>query len=312
MNRNFLLISLILITSFVIQWFDVKSQNNKCVEISDNMIHYLQTRDGDKAYDLCSKVIKNVMDKEELLDLWPTIEKQFGAFKDTGEVFIKDYKSNKIVFRKLNFELLPLYFKVTIDTNMLISGIFFQPAQKQDAWKRPSYVNYTYIKNQKTEVVTEPYHLSAELTTPRSQGPFPVVILIHGSGPNDMDETTGPNKAFKDIAYGLASREIAVFRYDKRTFSYGAEMKKDELNMKGVIIEDVYSAIKKVKSFREVDTNRIYLLGHSLGGMVVGKIANESSDVKGVIVIAQGKTGRVLRNGWLQSSGGRDWLPGIW
>src|SRR5665254_10563 len=64
-------------------------------------------------------------------------------------------------------------------------------------------------------------------TAAKGTGPFAAVVLVQGSGPSDRDETIGPNKPFRDIAWGLASAGIAVLRYDKRTFVYGAQMAPD-------------------------------------------------------------------------------------
>ncbi len=59
--------------------------------------------------------------------------------------------------------------------------------------------------------------LPATLTLPSGEGHFPAVLLVAGSGPNDRDETIGPNKPFRDLAQGLAAADIASLRYDKRT-----------------------------------------------------------------------------------------------
>ena len=59
---------------------------------------------------------------------------------------------------------------------------------------------------------------------PVGDGPFPAVVLVHGSGPHDRDETIGPNKPLRDVADGLASRGIAVLRYEKRTRQHGGQM----------------------------------------------------------------------------------------
>ena len=58
--------------------------------------------------------------------------------------------------------------------------------------------------------------LGATVTLPKGAGPFPAVVLVQGSGPHDRDETIGPHEPFRDLAWGLASRGIAVLRYDKR------------------------------------------------------------------------------------------------
>ena len=57
----------------------------------------------------------------------------------------------------------------------------------------------------------------ATVVVPDGEGPFPAVVLVHGSGPHDRDESIGPNKPFRDLAHGLTRDGIAVLRYEKRT-----------------------------------------------------------------------------------------------
>ena len=122
---------------------------------------------------------------------------------------------------------------------------------------------------------------------PIGAGPFPVVILVHGSGPADRDETIGPNKPFKDLALGLASRGIAVLRYDKRTKAHGAKVAAlTSLTVKDEVIDDVGEAIKSVRAHDRIDPARIFVLGHSLGGMLIPRIAAANPSLAGVIVMA--------------------------
>ena len=69
--------------------------------------------------------------------------------------------------------------------------------------------------------VSDTIQLPARLTMPSASSVkdrVPVVILVHGSGPSNMDESMGPNAPFRDLAEGLSRRGVAVLRYDKRTF----------------------------------------------------------------------------------------------
>ena len=64
--------------------------------------------------------------------------------------------------------------------------------------------------------VPGPVPLPGTLTLPKGKGPFRGVVLVHGSGAGDRDETLVGNKPFRDIAWGLAEHGIVVLRYDKR------------------------------------------------------------------------------------------------
>ena len=133
--------------------------------------------------------------------------------------------------------------------------------------------------------------LPGVLTVPKGEGPFPVVILIHGSGPNDRDETVGSLKPFKDLAEGLAEQGIAVYRFDKRSYVYGKELMNDrQITLMDESVEDAVNAVQLVAAQEKIDPSQIYVLGHSLGGNAVPAIAREleSAPVKacGFIMMA--------------------------
>jgi len=131
------------------------------------------------------------------------------------------------------------------------------------------------------------FELPAILTLPKAGEKFPLVILVHGSGPNDKDETILNNKPFKDIALGLAEKGIATLRYDKRTKVYPqAFIQNTKFTVDEEVIQDVMSAIDLAKKFNEIDTNRIYILGHSLGGMLAPRIGKGAKSLAGIIILA--------------------------
>lgn len=81
----------------------------------------------------------------------------------------------------------------------------------------------------------------------------PAVVLVHGSGPADMDESIGANKPFRDIAEALSAQGIAVLRVDKRTKIYGKQMLKESpgnVTVEGETIEDAILAAKLLKNDR--------------------------------------------------------------
>src|SRR5450432_3593292 len=103
---------------------------------------------------------------------------------------------------------------------------------------------------------------------PKGDGPFPAVVLLHGSGPNDRDESIGPNKPFRDLAGGLASQGIAVLRYEKRTKAHAARFSaelKERVTVQEEVVDDALLAVQRLRQTAGIDPRRLYVLGHSLG-----------------------------------------------
>jgi hypothetical protein len=126
------------------------------------------------------------------------------------------------------------------------------------------------------------------LTLPKGDGPFAAAVLVHGSGPHDRDESIGPNKPFRDLAWGLASQGVAVLRYEKRTKEHAAKMAaiKDRLTVKEETVDDAVTAAALLRSRREIDKKRIFIIGHSLGALLAPQIGVRDPDLAGLILLA--------------------------
>jgi dipeptidyl aminopeptidase/acylaminoacyl peptidase len=132
--------------------------------------------------------------------------------------------------------------------------------------------------------------LNGLLTLPEEENPnIPGLVLVHGSGASDMDETLYENTPFKDIAETLAEHGVATLRYDKRTYVYGKKIMK---NMKDAIpstvyeevIEDVILAANLLREDSRI--GKVFMLGHSLGGVLAPRIEAMGGDFDGLIIAA--------------------------
>lgn len=151
------------------------------------------------------------------------------------------------------------------------------------------YDDPTAYTEQEVTVTTGRWELGGTLLIPNSDDLVPAVVIVHGSGPSDRDGTVNSvNKPYRDLAQGLASNGIAVLRYDKRTFVYGVDSADDfaTSTIDDETIDDALSAITLLRTMPQIDPNRIYVLGHSMGGMLAPEIARRDGQVAGIIIMA--------------------------
>src|SRR5690606_28440063 len=133
--------------------------------------------------------------------------------------------------------------------------------------------------------------LPATLALPDGAGPFPAVALVHGSGPPDRDETIGPNRPFLDIARGPAAQGIAVLRHENRTRARPQDYATpDSLTIDSETTDDAVLALQALHALPEVDDARVFVFGHSQGGMLAGRIATRANEagapVAGLVLLA--------------------------
>ena len=133
------------------------------------------------------------------------------------------------------------------------------------------------------------YPLNGLLTLPEGEGPFPAAVLVHGSGSSNMDEKVGKMTPFRDLAEGLAAQGIACLRYDKRSFAHGLKMLRDKslmITVKEETIDDAVSAINLLKADPRINPGQIFLIGHSMGGMLAPRIDAEGGNCRGLVLMA--------------------------
>lgn len=168
---------------------------------------------------------------------------------------------------------------IKFDSDGKVYDAAFGNTPGKSSYKLPSYANMTSFTEKDVLIGSGKYKLPGVLSIPSGKGLFPAVVLVHGSGANDKDESIYDNKVFRDISAGLASRGIAVLRYDKRTKEYGllafADLKFD-LNKETV--NDAVDAVNLLKKTNGIDPKRIFVLGHSQGAMLTSSIIKDCGD----------------------------------
>lgn len=127
--------------------------------------------------------------------------------------------------------------------------------------------------------------LPGTLTLPVGEGPFPTVVMVHGSGPGDRDQTLGPNRPFRDLAHGLAAHGVASLRYDKRSRVRPADFADVAFTVELEVLADAVSAVATLREHERVDAGQVHVLGLSLGAMLAPRIA-ERTDAAGMVLLA--------------------------
>jgi dienelactone hydrolase len=220
----------------------------------------------------------------ELAKLGATI-KTYGALEKIGDPATTRSGPNSIVNFPAKFANQNINFRIIVNSSGLVSGFFQLPGGVN--WQRPEYSQPASFKERDVTVGEGEWKLPGTLTVPVGAGPFPAVVLVHGSGPNDRDETVGGAKVFKDLAEGLASRGIVVLRYEKRTLQYRARIAAiKNYTVQDETVEDAVSALATVRAQAEVNGSRVFIIGHSLGGYVAPRIAEQDAKLAGIVLMA--------------------------
>eukprot|EP01155_Anaeramoeba_flamelloides_P024458 Anaeramoba_flamelloidesa810093_96.p1 GENE.a810093_96~~a810093_96.p1 ORF type:complete len:457 (+),score=108.09 a810093_96:26-1396(+) len=232
--------------------------------------------------------VKKNLSPEKLEQIWKSIVTQCGEYQSSEVISHDEKKLNgkeqnlvfNIVLCKIIFKNKSMQARISFNGNK-IAGLFFTddfPVGAQ--YKLPEYVNRETLAAEKIIIGKgSEWQLPGEIAYPKlktENQKYPTVILVHGSGANDQDETIGPNKPFLDLTFGLTASGFAVIRYYKRTLMYNQKIAqtREDLTVQEEVIDDLINAIKFASTHKVVDTNNIIILGHSLGGYLLPRIYN--------------------------------------
>lgn len=235
--------------------------------------------------------MRAAMPPDKLRALWRDIETRAGRFESIERTQVAPSGAYRMVFVTCAFERETMGIKIVFDADARVAGLFVGPAAppRPPPWVAPAYADTSRFTERATVLESGGWKLPARLTLPVASGAaVPAVVLVHGSGPHDADETVGAVKPFRDLAWGLASRGVAVLRYDKRTLVLSQQ---ESASVAGITvreetIDDAGAAVRLLARTPGIDAARIWVVGHSLGGMLAPWIAAQESHVAGIVVLA--------------------------
>ncbi len=237
--------------------------------------------------------------------------KNFIATMDSPDQGAEGIKVNKVTFRNDNIrfdvKIVGGYFYgKLISDSLKIVGTWHQSGmsiplvlnktKKVELAKRPQTPKGPFpyksenvkFKNKKAGIT-----LAGTLTIPDTGSSFPAVLLISGSGPQDRNETIFGHKPFLVIADYLTRRGIAVLRVDDRgvggsTGNFAEATTKD-------FASDALAEVEYLKTRKEINPQKIGLIGHSEGGLIAPMVAVESPDIAFIVLMAApGLTGEQI------------------
>lgn len=261
---------------------DVMEQDNpqesqKREEIAEFLADSLQSGEFQAVITYFDGTLNAVLDENALEGAWFSTVSPLGAY--LGERSMRVEGQSVLITER--YEVQNLLITLVFGESNLLSGINLSYTNES-----PTATTSPYFKEEEMIIATEEHlPLGGFLTLPEEVETPPVVLLVQGSGPNDRNSSIYQNVPLLDIAHGLAEKGIASLRYDKRFFTYPEEGEKLglSLTLEAEILEDVSTALKILEN--DPRLGDIYVLGHSLGGMLTPSIATTHPVVQGIISV---------------------------
>jgi len=252
------------------------------LSVAKNFVIALSSGNFGVAESMYNDAMKGALPISKTEAIWNQIETQVGKFQSIEGVKISNVGGYTVFVFTTKFANSFIDITVTLDQNSKVAGLFFKPSTF--GYTTPSYANPSKFRIEKIELGKE-WKVPAEIAIPNGSGPFPAVVLIPGSGPENMNESIGPNRPFEDIAYGLSTDGIVVLRYDKSTYVYPEKFENGQIavNLQNEYFKDAIDAVNFLSDQKYV--SKVFLIGHSEGGYLAPEIA-KMADVSGIILLA--------------------------
>lgn len=280
---------IVLVLSFFFANAIAQKNESMAAQKAIEIIDLFKTDQFEKAYSFCDEIILRKITSERLQSIWESLAAVNGDLIEVGATRYNYLDTIHATTTKLKFKNGSVGLRLAFNLKWQISGIYIVDAEP--TYNIPAYVNTFGFYEIKIPFGPLGFENEAILTVPIQEKKYPCVIIIGGSGPIDKDATIGPNKIYKDFAWGLASKGIATLRFDKRTKAYFGKIMEQHKNGNYYTLEQEYLAdlkelVNKVSKKNAIDPKRIYLMGHSQGAGLMPLFLKQNKKVAGAIMAA--------------------------
>lgn len=237
--------------------------------------------------------LRPIVSADVLKAAWDAGVAQLGPVRSVGTPSATPNEQVAVVTVPVYFERGTLTLQVSLTATGELTGLQLLPADGTEApvpWEPPPYADPDRFNEQDVTLGDGPLAVPGTLTLPKIAEPVPALVLVGGSGPVDRDTTIGKSKPFKDLAWGLASRGIAVLRFDKITHAHPEQAKANrDFTVADEYLPHALAAIRLLQTHPAVVPEQVFLAGHSLGGTIAPRITVAvEPPIAGLIILAGG------------------------
>ena len=258
--------------------------------LSVRLLDHIRAGEEAEALQMMDGTMQAAM-KGKIQALWDQLLQTGGQFEKTGAWQMIHDSGYTILEMTLEFSKGKLVQRTVFDDWDKVAGLFVVPGEVPDKEASAQTEPLPQGLTEKTVTVDagSGFPLEGSLTLPEGEI-LCGLVLVHGSGPSDRNETVMMNAPFRDLAWGLARRGIAVLRYDKRTFVYSAQLAASpdirKMTVNEETVQDAAAAVQLMKELPELAGKKVFLLGHSLGGVLTAYINTLGAGAEGYINLA--------------------------
>ena len=221
---------------------------------------------------------------------------RFGIERDVLDVLVR------VPYDEQNPPASAAYLRVGLQRDGRVSSVDVDQARTQlgpvSTFAPPPYADLTAFRETELTLGAAPWSLGATLTTPSGPGPFPAVALIPWTNFSGRDGTTGANKAFRDLAWGLATQGVASLRYDSRMWTHAlAFARQADFTLADQAVDDALTAVAVLRTSSRIDPARVFVLGGGFNGFAAPRVALRDPAIAGLILYSAG-SGQLVETWW--------------